>query len=149
MKWLHPFFISNILLILFYPLYRYYFFSSTKLDKLPFFDTNREKQVVTGMLVLIFIKYMRYYTNGLKFVNDCFYFYKVGVLLCLFLINAKLFVWYLFAVVSVWILFKMPRYSGETMVEYVRSEHQFDAQRGNNTICIFVSDMFDSCIYVS
>ena len=90
----HPYYLSNFILCLIYPILRYLGVSSNHLKIKDTLGFQKETQIITGVLVLIIVRYIRYFSNFKQFLAEAIFFVKAGTLLTLFFINFKLFAWY-------------------------------------------------------
>jgi hypothetical protein len=157
----HQFYIFNFLLCLIYPLIRYYGLTSFQLKLEDTWGFKRENQIITGITTLIIVRYVRYFTNSKKFIHDLFFYIKCGTMIILCFIDIKLCLWYLFACVVIWILFRPPLFSGPSNVIYIASEDYFQEKilTKNKTLplknvdvywlVIFYSNSSEDCVYVS
>lgn len=90
----HPYYLCNLLLCLIYPITRYFGISSSYLNIRDSFGFQKETQIVTGILVMVVIRYIRYYSNLKQFMAEALFYFKIGTILILFFINFRLFAWY-------------------------------------------------------
>ena len=96
----HPYYICNFILCLIYPLIRYLEISPYLLYIRDSYGYKKETQIVTGVLVIIVIRYIRYFSNFKQFIADALFYIKTGILIILFFIQLKLFAWYSFACIG-------------------------------------------------
>ncbi len=93
--YIHPYYIMNYILCLMYPLLRYYKLSSDALNFRDSWGYKRENQLITGLTTLILLRFARYFTNYIKFVNETIFFIKAGTGMIFFLINIRITCWFL------------------------------------------------------
>lgn len=94
--YLEPYYLLNSVLCVIYPIMRLIGLHSKNLLATDTWGFNRESQVIGGIATLIIIKFLRYYTNFKKFLNDAFFYLKCATVILLFVIDKKLAVWYIF-----------------------------------------------------
>lgn len=100
MWFLDPYYISNTLLCLIYPLVRYLGIHDIILEFKDSMGFRIETQVLGGIFTILFLRYTRYYTSLKKYVNDVFFYMKASTVVILAMINIKIFCWYIIACVS-------------------------------------------------
>ena len=85
------------------------------------------------------------------------FYTKCGNALIFYFVDYRLVCWYLFACIVVWILFRIPIYSGPSKVVYFSSNEMFREKifkknknvRGDNYwFVVFYSNYSDNCIFV-
>jgi len=155
----HPYYILNYLLGLIYPLIKYIGMNTPHLQTKDSFGFSREYSVITGIITLIVIRFLRYFTNVKKFVNETIFYIKIGNALALFFIDVRLTCWYIFVCAIVWIIVKVPEYKGPSRIFYIASKEVFDEMlkyknkliksADHYVFAIFYSNYNDNCKYVS
>lgn len=98
--YLHPYYVINFLLCLVYPLLRKYKLTSDALNFKDSWGYKRENQLICGLTTLVVLRFARYFTNYKKFVNESIFYIKAGNAMILFLIDVRIFCWYLLACFS-------------------------------------------------
>lgn len=155
--YIHPYFIFNFLIGLVYPALRVFGLKTPGLASKDSWGFPREYSIITGILTLIVLRYLRYFTNMKKFVNDVLFFIKCGNAIILYFVDFRIFCWYLFACVVIWILFRIPMYSGPSNILYIPSEEAFKEKVSKKTnkkgdyywFVIFYSNYSENCVFVS
>lgn len=153
-EYLNLFYIFNILLILVYPFIRNYG-HTFMLNIRDTWGFKRESQIITGILTIILLKFVRNFYSWKKFIHECFFYSKVGIAFMTLFIDYKLSLWYMFACIVIWLLFKPPKYSGLTNVIYLPNEDIFNRliiknenrKKENIWFVIFYSNYSDQCFY--
>ncbi len=97
----HPYYLCNYLLCLIYPVIRYLGISSNHLNMKDSLGYQKETQIITGVLVLIIVRYIRYFSNFKQFLAEAIFFIKAGSIITFFLINFRLFAWYGFFCIGI------------------------------------------------
>ena len=96
----HPYYISNVLLCLIYPLFRHFKLNSKSVDFIESLGFKRENQIIVGLATLIILRFAKYFTNMKKFVNESLYFLKAGSIIIFFFIDKRLACWYIIICLS-------------------------------------------------
>jgi len=155
----HPYYICNYLLGLIYPFIKYIGINSTSLASKDTWGFTRENSVITGIVTIIILRFLKYFTNTRKLIDEAIFYVKLGNAFALFFIDIRLTCWYLFACTFVWIIFKQPLFQGPTRVFYIASIEIFEEmlKYRNKQIksadyyffAVFYSTTNDNCQYVS
>ena len=135
-KWEYftPFYIFNIILIILYPFIRNYG-NTFMLNYKDSWGFKRENSILTFILTILTL-----------------------------IIDYKLSLWYMFLCITVWLLFKPPRYNGPSNIVYIQNEQLFNQivmtdkninvrqskfkdNIQNIWFCIFYSNYSDDCLY--
>jgi len=95
MWYLDPYYISNTLLCLIYPLVRFFGLHNRILDFKDSTGFRLETHILCGIFTILFLRLYRYYTSLKKYVNDVFFYGKSCTTIILGLINIKFLVWYI------------------------------------------------------
>ena len=153
-EYLNFFYIFNLLLLAIYPIIRNYG-QTFMLNIRDTWGFKRESQIITGILTIILLRFVKYFSSWKKFIHEVFFYCKVGIFLLTLFIDYKMSLWYLFACIVVWLLFKPPRYKGQTNVLYIPNEEIFTRviinneykRKDNIWFVIFYSNYSDDCLY--
>ena len=164
-KWEYftPFYIFNIILIFLYPFIRNYG-NTFMLNYKDSWGFKRENSVLTFILTILTIRFLRYFTNWKKYIHEVFFYCKSGIAILTLIIDYKLSLWYMFLCIIVWLLFKPPRYNGPSNIVYIQNEQLFNQivmtdkninvrqtkhkeNIQNIWFCIFYSNYSDDCLY--
>jgi hypothetical protein len=121
-----PYYITNILLCMIYPTVKYIGMTSPSLLNKDSWGYSREQTLVTGIVTILIIRFLKYYSNLKKFINEIIFYLKLGNILSFYFIDMRLLCWYIFLSVVGHILFKQPVYSGKTKMIYIPSKEIFD-----------------------
>lgn len=160
------YYIFNSLLVLIYPILRN---SGNKymLKKKDNWGYQREDSILTILVTIILLRYIRYFSNWNKFICEIFFYSKISISILLLLISRKIAIWYLLACLIIWLLIKFPRYDGPSNFIYIPNEEAFNSilnnlehksnekehkkQSNNNTdnylFMIFYSNYSYDCLY--
>ena len=124
-NFLSAYHIFNSLLILIYPILRN---SGSKymLKKRDNWGYQREDSILTILVVIIMLRYVKNFSNWNKFIAEIFFYSKFAISTLLLLISKKIAIWYLFACLIVWLLVKFPRYNGPSNIIYIYNEDIFN-----------------------
>lgn len=119
------YYIFNYLLIIIYPVLRS---SGNKymLKKKDNWGYQREDSILTILVTIILLRYVRYFTNWNKFICEIFFYCKFSISILLLLISRKIAIWYLLACLIIWLLVKYPRYNGASNIIYIQNEEVFN-----------------------
>lgn len=119
------YYIFNYLLILIYPILRN---SRNKymLNKKDNWGYQREDSIITILVSIILLRYVRNFSNWNKFFCEFFFYSKFAISILLFLISMKIAIWYLFACIIIWLLVKYPKYKGPSNILYIQNEEVFN-----------------------
>ena len=96
----HPYYISNFLLCIMYPILRYYKLTSDGLNFKDSWGYTKENHLIAGFLTLIIIRFAKYYSNFKKFINEIIMYAKSGTAMMFFFIDIRILCWYLFTSLS-------------------------------------------------
>ena len=109
------YYIFNYLLILIYPILRN---SGNKymLKRKDNWGYQREDSIITILVTIILLRYVRYFSNWDKFLCEIFFYCKFAISILLFLISRKIFFWYILACLIIWLLIKYPKYKGPSNI---------------------------------
>ena len=166
-KYFSAYYIFNSLLLLIYPILRN---SGNKymIKKKDNWGYQREDSILTILVTILLLRYIRYFTNWDKYISEIFFYSKFSISVLLFLISRKIFFWYLLACLIIWLLVKYPRYKGPSNIIEIpnfesfnimieRSEHKQNEKHHkkiNNNIShddylfvIFYSNYSYDCLY--
>ncbi len=152
-----PYFIFNTILALIYPILKTIGLQTVNLQVKDTWGFQREYTILSGILTITILRFLRYFTNMKKFVNDAIFYAKFCNFILFYFFDLRLACWYLCACVIVWILFKIPFYNGASKVFYFSSDEMFKERvfkktkgvKGDNYwIVIFFSNYSDTCIFV-
>ena len=107
--------IFNSLLILIYPILRN---SGNRymLKRKDSWGYQREDSIITILVAIILLRYIKYFSNWDKFLCEIFFFSKFAISVLLLLISRKIFFWYILACLIIWLLIKYPRYQGPSNI---------------------------------
>ena len=119
------YYIFNYLLILIYPILRN---SGNKymLKKKDNWGYQREDSILTILVTIILLRYVRYFSNWDKFICEVFFYSKFAISILLFLISKKIFVWYILACLIIWLLIKFPKYNGPSNIIEIPNYETFN-----------------------
>ena len=162
-EYFSPFYVFNILLLVLYPIIRNYG-NTFMLNYKDSWGFKRENSVLTFILVILVLRYVRYFTNWKKFIHEIFFYSKAGISFLTLIIDYKLSLWYMFLCIIVWLLFKPPRYNGPSNIIYIPNEQIFNQivmtdksinvrqtkskeKPQNIWFVIFYSNFSDDCLY--
>ena len=120
-KYFSAYYIFNYLLVLIYPILRN---SSNEymLKKKDSWGYQREDSILTILVSIILLRYVRYFSNWNKFFCEIFFYCKFAIFIQLLIISRKICVWYILACVIVWLLIKYPKYRGPSNIIYIQNE---------------------------
>ena len=120
-----PYYIFNYLLILIYPILRN---SGNKymLKKKDNWGYQREDSILTILVTIILLRYVRYFSNWDKFICEIFFYSKFAISILLLLISRKIFFWYILACHIIWLLIKYPKYKGPSNIIEIPSYETFN-----------------------
>lgn len=151
--YLSPFYILNIILCLIYPFIRNYG-QTFLLNVKDTWGFKKENTVVTGVAMILIIRYVKYFSNWKKFIHECFFYSKCGISVLTLMIDYKLSLWYMFFCIVVWLLFKPPRFTGKSNIMYIPNEEIFNqligerkGKKDNIYFVVFYSNYSDDCLY--
>ena len=160
--YLDPFYIFNICLCLVYPLLRNYG-TNINLDIKDSLGYKKEQQIIALSAIIIMMRFIFRFLNWKKFIHDFFFYSKLAISVLTLLINYKICCWYIFFCISVWILFRPPKYNGNSEIYNIQNEEAFikliikNEQVGflnkriknkkNYWVIILYSNFSDDCIY--
>jgi hypothetical protein len=154
----NPHYIFNFLICLVYPILRNFGLKTQSLKSEDSWGFQREYSILTGIGTLIILRFLRYFTNLKKYINEIFFYLKLGNGLCFFFVDFRLACWYMFVCFILWILFRPPRYTGPTNFININSEEMFNERvvkknmniksHDNFIFCLFTSNYSDNYIYV-
>jgi hypothetical protein len=124
------YYIFNSLLVLIYPILRN---SGNKymLKKKDNWGYQREDSILTILVTIILLRYIRYFSNWNKFICEIFFYSKISISILLLLISRKIAIWYLLACLIIWLLIKFPRYDGPSNFIYIPNEEAFNSILNN------------------
>ena len=119
------YFIFNYLLILIYPILRN---SGNKymLKRKDNWGYQREDSIITILVIIILLRYVKYFSNIDKFVCEIFFYCKFAISILLFLISRKIFIWYILACLIIWLLIKYPKYKGPSNIIEIPNYEAFN-----------------------
>ena len=119
------YYIFNYLLILIYPILRN---SGNKymLKRKDNWGYQREDSILTILVTIILLRYIRYFSNWNKFICEFFFYCKFSISVLLLLISRKIAFWYLLACLIIWLLVKYPKYNGPSNIIYIPNEEVFN-----------------------
>ena len=119
------YYIFNYLLILIYPILRN---SGNKymLKRKDNWGYQREDSIITILVIILLLRYVRYFTNWDKFLCEIFFYCKFAISILLFLISRKIFFWYILACLIIWLLIKYPKYNGPSNIIEIPSYEAFN-----------------------
>jgi len=105
------YYIFNYLLIAIYPILRN---SGNKymLKRKDNWGYQREDSIITLLVTIILLRYIKYFSNWDKFFCEIFFYSKFAISILLLLISRKLFFWYILACLIIWLLIKYPKFKG-------------------------------------
>lgn len=154
--YIHPYFIFNLILCLIYPTLKILGLNSHYLRAKDSWGYEREYSLITGIGTLIVIRFLRYFTNYKKLINEILFYVKLGSAACMYFVDYRLAVWYSFGCIVVFILFRPPQYDGPSKIEIIPTEENLSEVinrkdvKGidNYTFAIFYSNLCENCIFV-
>ena len=169
-EYFSPFYIFNSYLLLIYPILRNYG-NTFLLNIKDSWGFKRENSIIIIVGVIIILRYLKYYTNFKKLLHEIFFYSKLGISFLILMIDYKLFFWYIFCCLVIWLLFKPPKYNGLSNFIYIPNEQIFNeiilskkniyeqlkkdvninhkkvGKLDNIFFCMFYSNYSDDCIY--
>jgi len=119
------YYVFNYLLILIYPILR----NSGNKYMLKHKDNwgyQREDSIITILVIILLLRYVRYFTNWDKFLCEIFFYCKFAISILLFLISRKIFFWYVLACLIIWLLIKYPKYNGPSNIIEIPNYEAFN-----------------------
>ena len=119
------YYIFNSLLILIYPILRN---SGNKymLKRKDNWGYQREDSIITILVSIILLRYIKYFSNWDKFICEIFFYCKFAISILLFLISRKIFFWYILSCLIVWLLIKYPQYKGPSNIIEIANYQVFN-----------------------
>ena len=119
------YYIFNSLLILIYPILRN---SGNKymLKRKDNWGYQREDSIITILVSIILLRYIKYFSNWDKFICEIFFYSKFAICVLLALISRKIFFWYILACLLVWLLIKFPQYKGPSNIIEIANYQVFN-----------------------
>ena len=157
------YYIFNYIMILIYPILRN---SGNRymLKKKDNWGYQREDSIITILVTIILLRYVRYFSNWNKFICEIFFYCKFSICILLLLISRKIGIWYLLACLIIWLLVKYPKYNGPSNIMYIHNEEVLNDilnntqhrknekhKKSNNTdyyfLLIFYSNYSYDCLY--
>lgn len=152
--YINSFYIFNILLCLVYPIIRNYG-QTFMLDLSDSWGFRRETQIITSIVIILILRYVKSYSIFRKYLHEVFFYSKCGISFMTLFIDYKLCCWYIFSCLIVWILFKPPHYKGASNLQYIPNEEIFNevvlspGKKGkdNAWFVVFYSTYSHDCIY--
>ena len=119
------YYVFNYLLILIYPILRN---SGNKymLKHKDNLGNQREDSILTILVIILLLRYVRYFTNWDKFLCEIFFYCKFAISILLFLISRKIFFWYVLACLIIWLLIKYPKYNGPSNIIEIPNYEAFN-----------------------
>ena len=119
------YYIFNSLLILIYPILRN---SGNKymLKRKDNWGYQREDSIITILVSIILLRYIKYFSNWDKFICEIFFYSKFAISVLLALISRKIFFWYILACLIIWLLIKYPKYKGPSNIIEIPNYEAFN-----------------------
>ena len=119
------YYIFNYLLIIIYPILRN---SGNKymLKRKDNWGYQREDSILTILVSIILLRYVRNFSNWNKLICEIFFYCKFAISILLLLISRKIAFWYLLACLIIWLLVKYPKYNGPSNFIYIQNEEIFN-----------------------
>ena len=119
------YYIFNYLLIAIYPILRN---SGNKymLKRKDNWGYQREDSIITILVTIILLRYIKYFSNWDKFFCEIFFYSKFAISVLLALISRKIFFWYILACLIVWLLIKFPQYKGPSNIIEIPNQEAFN-----------------------
>ena len=111
------YYVFNYLLILIYPILR----NSGNKYMLKHKDNwgyQREDSIITILVTIILLRYIKYFSNWDKFLSEIFFYSKFAISILL-------------ACLIIWLLIKYPKYNGPSNFIYIPNEETFNSILNN------------------
>ena len=123
-KYFSAYYIFNCLLIAIYPILRN---SGNKymLKRKDNWGYQREDSIITILVTIILLRYIKYFSNWDKFLSEIFFYSKFAISILLALISRKIFFWYILACLIIWLLIKFPQYKGPSNIIEIPNHETF------------------------
>lgn len=154
---LNGYYLLNLFVCFIYPAYRIYvnytndnfFYKSSTYSK--------ENHIIFSFSTMVLLKLFRQYTSFKQILSEFFFYSKLGTIFLFFFLNYSYCIWYSILVVSVWVLVKVPRYSGPSKIIPIQGNELFTKlvkEKKKNSHCnnyafvIYHSVLSDKCIFV-
>lgn len=124
--YLTPYFITNVLLLLAYPILRLYTTAGKKnLKHQDYFGFSYENSIIYTVLILAIMGYVRS-TSTRGFIVDVLTVGKVGVAALLVFAKFRFAIVYSIICIVVWLIVPYPRFSAPNKFIRIKSVEQFD-----------------------
>ena len=124
---------------------------------------QRENSILTILVTIIMLRYIKYFSNWNKFISETLFYSKFSISILLFLISRKVAIWYLLACLVIWLLIKYPKYNGPSNIIFIPTEEIFmeilnksssghdvkhkKNNKDNYLLMIFYSNYSYDCLY--
>lgn len=162
MNWaFKPYFLFNYLVFLIYPAFRIYqeYFNRHNSKFFQSASYQRENQLILSIMVLIGLKYFRYFTSFQQLTNEILFYSKLAFSILFFLYSYTFFFWYVVFILAVWFSVKLPKYDGPNKIVLITGEQRFtdlvlektfvNKKMDNFCFVVFFSELSDKCHFVS
>jgi len=123
LRFLQPYYILNILLIVVYPVTRLIFSMQTK--ERDMFGYTKEDSILLTLCVILLVKYRKACTFD-HFLTEFFWLGKLAECSLYFFVDFQVCMWYLLACTVIYLFCRQPKYDGPTNMIHIKNEQQFE-----------------------
>ncbi|OQR90923.1 hypothetical protein ACHHYP_05133 [Achlya hypogyna] len=150
LRFLHPYFLVNTLLVLSYIGARYKGFGNDSvLEREDYLDMTREQQMFVFLVGFAIVNYPN--KSTIDAVISMVFLYGKGGVACLFyLLDTTLFAYYAVACLVTFVLLPYPKYAGPDEIVDLNPdsfERRLKADKGVNWIVYFYADWCEDCLH--